>query len=327
MLNPSFEYFRHVEADIERTRRKLVSDVSQYSPALSLGAESLVSKRLRNAKVPVLGELVPWLLSDLFGLRTEEVQEIATAWLKVYLYTCFIDDALDESKRLNPNETLSSSILFQEGSATLFNFVRNTKYETLLRRSFYLSAEGELLDIEERSSISTDKTISAKKKNYVFLACAAALAAQAHNNGQAIIEFSEAILLGLQYLDDIADWDKDYSHENYTRLLSSAMNRSALNKEEITRNELLKILVRSGSLGVLLQETREIIERGILIALPNKRADGSAANVFLRTLFVLIRFAEAEVLNANERMQLPGCDYAAVLDRVEKALIKIAQSS
>lgn len=271
--------------------------------------------------------MIPWLLADLFDLDNTEVKEIATAWLKVYLYTCFIDDALDEDKRLVPSEVLAASILFQEGSATLFKLVANTRYEELLRKSFYLSAEGELLDIEEQSSISGHKEISAKNKNYIFLACAAALAARAGQQGERIIAFSDAILLGLQYLDDIADWEHDYNCGNHTKLLSDAFQAITTEKGDLHRAELFRVLVLSGALSSLLRETRQIIEKGVLVAIQHVESNTSAGGLFLLTLLDLVKSAETVVVEAESQLHLPACNEHFVLGRVENALKKIAQSS
>jgi len=327
MKNPTFEFFRITERDILSTRLGVVNHIKSRSTSLHGGAEALIRKRLLTTETPALGELIPWLLADLFNLDNTAVKEIATAWLKVYLYTCFIDDALDENKRLVPSEALAASILFQEGSATLFKLVANTRYEEILRSSFYVAAEGELLDIEEQSSISDHKIISAEKKNFVFLACAAALAAQADQKGERIIEFSEAILLGLQYLDDIADWEHDYSLGNHTKLLSDAFQIISAGKGKLHRAELLRVLVLSGALSSLLRETTQIIEKGVLVAIQNVESNTSAGGLFLLTLLDLVKSAETVVMEAERQLHLPACNDHMVLGRVENILKKIAQSS
>lgn len=327
MNNPAFEFFKFTERNIVSTRLEVIDHVKRRSTALLGGTEALIRKRLETSEIPVLGELVPWLLADLFDLDNTEVKEIATAWLKVYLYTCFIDDALDEKKQLVPSEALAASILFQEGSATLFKLVANTRYEELLRNSFYVSAEGELLDIEEQSSISGHKAISAEKKNFVFLACAAALAARAEQGGERIVEFSDAILLGWQYLDDIADWEHDYNYGNHTKLLSDAFQIITAGKEKLHRAELLRVLVLSGALSSLLRETTQIIEKGVLVAIQNVESNTSAGGLFLLTLLDLVKSAESVVVEAERQLHLPACNEHRVLGRVESSLKKIAQSS
>lgn len=327
MTNPSKIFCDNIRPDVERTRAFLIEDVTRMSSCWLKGMQSLINKRLIDSNTPVLGELIPWMLSDLFELEIDQVQDIATAWLKVYLYTCLIDDLLDEEAIFSPDEVLVSSLLFQEGSATLFNVVRNTKYEALLKDAFYLSAEGELQDLKEQHIPHANKAIAAKKKNYVLLACSAALAARSNERGNTIVEFSEAILLGLQYLDDIADWENDFSNGNYTKLLSQGLAHEVGSTKIKSRKVLLGDLVETGALNNLLSETASILKKAILIALPDNKDDSTAGRIFLVGLYDSVRIAENVVNEARRNLKLPGNDRSKILDNVERVLEKIAQSS
>ncbi|MCG8092943.1 MAG: hypothetical protein JAZ17_04815 [Candidatus Thiodiazotropha endolucinida] len=327
MTNPSKIFYERIKPNVDRTRAFVVADVTNMSAFLLDGAQSLVNKRLKKNNVPVLGELIPWMLSDLFELEPVQVQDIATAWLKVYLYTCLIDDLLDEEARFSPEEILTSSLLFQEGSAALFNVVRDTKYETLLKKSFYLSAEGELQDLSQQQDIAANKSSTSIKKNYVLLSCAAALAARADKRGNAIVEFSEAILLGLQYLDDIADWEQDFENGNYTKLLSQGIDFETELTTTPSRKRMLSSLVETGALSDLLFETSSILEKAILIALPHRLDNSSAGGIYLVSLYDSVMAAVDVVKEARRNLRLPGCETNCLLDQVESALQKIAQSS
>ncbi len=332
MLNPSQIMFREYMSDIVLTRQKVGERVSNAAPLVSSGVNNLINSRLVKSKSPALGEMIPWLLCEMFQLNKPDVQDIATAWLEIYLYTSFIDDVLDSQRAIVPNEMLAASYIFQDGIAVLSKIVDGTKYEETFKQSIEQSAENELLDIREGHSLLADKATIAEGKNLILLSCATALAASHSLSGDKIVEFTKSILLGLQYLDDVADIEEDYLSKNYSKLLTAALNRSdgihLINEGGgLAREEILKLLITTDSLSDLLMDTKDILSAGILVAVPKSKDNKDRICVFLSNIVILINDVLIDIDCAKKALRLPGAESSIAIGKVDRSIRRIAQSS
>ena len=150
-----------------------------------------------------------------------------------------------------------------------------------------------------------------------------------------MIDFTKSIILGLQYLDDIADWEEDYKNGNFTKLLAIAHSRLSssaggahnINKS-MPKNEVFAVLIKTGALSDLLKETNEIITTSMLMATSNNNCSLTETHHFFNNLLELTNLAIREVETARNMIEIPFSDnQIAYLEKPEIAIRKIAQSS
>src|SRR5690606_14117084 len=135
----------------------------------------------------------------------------------------------------HPQSMLNTSLLLQMGLLELHRIVVGTRYEAIFKKACRSATRGQLVDIHSGDSGVSMNEIknSAEAKNHLLLACAAALAAAARDEGDNIISFARSGLLAFQYLDDIYDWPSDIKRKHRTVLLdrlavSTGMDRLQL---------------------------------------------------------------------------------------------------
>ncbi len=246
----SLELFGTFKKEITNTRTVLFRDLKLSSKELSNAAESILVKKISESKGCLWGEVYPWLISDFLEIPDQKKETIAKGWLAIYLHTIYIDKCLDENGKIFKNELLASSLLAKYGLINLYGIVKDTKYENIFNQSIDSSANYELSDLLNQNSIENLqlKEETAIGKNRIILACAGAFAAVDTKNSKYIIEFTNSLLLTLQYLDDVTDNYIDFKNNNYTYLLASAVsNQESFNKIQ-SENELLEKLVSSDAL-------------------------------------------------------------------------------
>lgn len=336
MENPTSSLSRSKMASIISSRNMVISNLEKTSNSLGEGGRKILLRKLNSSASPPIGELIPWILKDLFNIPNSRVKAVAIGWLEIYLYTTLIDDLLDNKRVAEPDELLAGSLMFHDGVLRLSKMVAGTKYESVLKKSLHKAAEYQLLDVTENSNFNPSlKEKIAEGKNLILLACAVALASGPQKKQSRMIDFTKSIILGLQYLDDITDWEEDYKNGNFTKLLAIAHSRlerssgGTLNiNKSMPKNEVFAVLIKTGALSDLLKQTNEIITTSILMATSNNNISLTETHHFFNKLLELTNLAIQEVEAVRNIIEIPFSDnQISYLEKPELAIRKIAQSS
>jgi len=336
MKNPINSLSRSKMADIISSRNSVILNLEKTSISLGEGGRKILLRKLNSSASPPIGELIPWILKDLFNIPNSMVKTVAIGWLEIYLYTTLIDDLLDNKRVAEPDELLAGSLMFHDGVLRLSKMVAGTKYESVLKESLHKAAEYQLLDVTKK--FNTDPSLKekiAEGKNLVLLACAVALASGSPNKQTRMIDFTKSIILGLQYLDDIADWEEDYKNGNFTKLLAIAHARLESFADgfhntikSMPKNKVFAVLIKTGALSDLLKETNRIITTSILMATSHNNYSLTETHHFFYNLLELTNIAIKEVETARNLIEIPFDDnQIAFLEKPEIAIRRIAQSS
>jgi hypothetical protein len=264
-FNPSFLAFKHYENEILSVRGDLFSFLQSKSDRIAIAAEKILEKKIlstNNKGVPHLFEIFPWLLSDLTNLDYSKSREVSVNWLALYLYVSFLDDHLDKGSNINPDEFIAASVLAQTSLINLFKIVDNTKYEDLFKECLILSAKFELQDVIEQALVSKDsftKSESASGKNAILLACAGAIAASNEKDSDFIIEIARELLLCIQLLDDITDFEEDFKQGNITIPLNDFIRE--IKPSYFSKNTMLEFMLKTNSLFKVLDRIETSLKK------------------------------------------------------------------
>lgn len=333
-LNPSIYFFRNYESSILRTRESLFEEMDNISSDFGNEARKILSLKLQsNNNSPLLGEIFPWIIKDLVDANKETTHEISVGWLAIYLYTLFLDEYVDNPKPLASTKFITGSLLAKTGLLKISRFTNNTPYESYIDEAFSFSAKNQQLDVDfqqQNTAILFKENYSAGK-NYVVLACAGALAAQNSKHAEFITQFSETLLLTLQYLDDMADYKEDYNKRNFTVLLNDAFRNQPnfFNSfKSLTNRELLIELIGTGALHRAVEKVIVLLNQSILLINNNFHGSKSSSVEFFYTL----QLHCSALNNSLKKYQLnfkslPIRNQAVILDKIENQIIIIAQSS
>lgn len=336
LMNPSVMFYRTYKQNIQRARETLFADLNSTSPDFAKEARKLLEEKLSsNQNKPLLGELFPWIIKDLVKANTKTTHKISVAWLAIYLYTLFLDDYVDNPKPLTATGFITGSLLVKTGLLKLSKLTNNTPYEKMINRAVSLSAYNQDLDVKfQKKILPTNLKIEySKGKNNIIFACAGALAAQNSKHAKFITEFTNKLLLTLQYLDDIADYKEDFKNRNITVLLNYAFQKGELSKlasKNVTDRKLLMELVRTGALQRVLQKIQVLLNQSILLIQEQKPSHGQIGNSvhFFVSIYTHIsafnKFLKEHGRNFD---QLPWAEQKIILDETEKFIPLIAQST
>jgi len=258
--HPGAILLRSKRAEIRRNRFELLRQVRAVSPPLGRFVCKALSDR-DGLDPPPIGEVWPWLLADLAGLPEETVADVARAWLAVYVYTLLIDRACDEPERPTPEATLAGALLFEVGLGDFLSITAGTPWQRTVRESARLALGHQFRDVTlPDSGISADaRRISSAGKNTGFLICTAAFAALGVCDATALERFTRSLLLALQHLDDIADFETDWARRNTTPFLRFRQEWLPEKAAPVSRFDLLEALVVSGALERVLIDVRDAI--------------------------------------------------------------------
>ncbi len=256
--NPSFLAYLHYEHEVLSVRSGLFSSLHSKSDRIAVAAEKILEKKISaiNQKgVPNLFEIFPWLLRDLTNLDYEKSHEISINWLALYLYVTFLDDHLDNKSKIEPDEFIAASVLAQTSLINLFKIVDNTKYEDLFKECLIRSADYELKDIIEQTVVYSEsfaKSDSASGKNAILLACAGAVAASTEIESDFIVDITRELLLSVQLLDDLTDFEEDLNQGNITIPLNDIARD--LKETSSSRSVILGLMLHSKSLFKVVEQ-------------------------------------------------------------------------
>lgn len=333
-INPSILFYNKYEGNIIKTRESLFHELNNVSSDFGNEARKILEAKLKsNSNIPLLGELFPWIINDLVNADPKTTHKVSVGWLAIYLYTLFLDEHVDNPKQLDPTKFMAGSLLASTGLLKISRFTNNTPFEGYIDKAFSHSAKNQHLDIlfqKENADLHFKENYS-EGKNYIVLACAGALAAQNSNYAEFIIQFTKKLLLTLQYLDDICDYEEDFATQNFTVLLSDTFQN---NKEFIhsfksySNRELLSELIGSGALQRVVKKVISLLNQSVLLIQRNNLPNNKASVEFFYTLLLHCQSLNS-YLNKNQMHfeYLPIEEKSVILDKVEKHITLIAQSS
>lgn len=334
LINPTILFYKSYEKNISETREALFNDLSRISSEFGNEARMILDAKLKsNNNIPLLGELFPWIIKDLINADSKMTHNISVGWLAIYLYTLFLDEYLDNPKQLQPEKFLTGSLLASTGLIRISRFTNNTPYEKYIEDALSFSAKNQHLDLlfqNEKADLNFKESYS-EGKNHVILACAGALAAKNSCHSDFIIQFTEKLLLTLQYLDDICDYQKDFVEKNFTVLLSDTFQ----NRPDFTRTlktysnrELLSELIKTGSLVRVLNKIITLLNQSMLLISNNNKIEKNASVELFYTLYYNCQSLSNYLKENQDQFEfLPLKSQAIILDKVEKYITIIAQSS
>lgn len=256
--NPVYELYNKHKDNIETSKELLFSRLGKINPAIKKQVENLYHKRKEKNPVPYLGELYPWVISDLFDIdNVDEIHEISQNWLALYYFTIFTDDVIDSpSKQFVGNEMISLTALMKEGLFKLYKSVINTPYETEFENAINSVLNQGKIE-EQNSNKITSKEIKvdySAKKNDLIKLCTYSLVSlcPAPEKKKNIINFTNKLQLCFQYLDDITDIKEDFNDNNYTVILNSLLSEVGIAK--IKEDNIIELLIERGILHKFIQE-------------------------------------------------------------------------
>lgn len=263
--NPAIELLAQRREAVLRTRRRLCMRMDAIVPRSSEAVELLIHQRSVGSDIPPVGELWPWLLADLAGIPEARIRREAEAWLALYLYSAVLDDALDELGTPQTINPIAASLLFQLGLSDLMALSAGTRWARVITDSANRAIRYQAADVRLRT---TRGNLRAKRqasagKNTGYMAIAAAIGLGGRVDPSPLVQFSKRVLLALQHLDDIGDFEADYRSENFTPLLSSwALKDQGESVDGLSRYDLLERLILTGALETTLRETLDLIGSG-----------------------------------------------------------------
>jgi hypothetical protein len=317
--------------NIQATRSRLIRNIDSSVPDLTPVVSALLHERVGRSKTPLLGEVMPWLFTDVTGTDREVAEQISAGWLALYLYSTFIDDQLDRpEQKLRPKELLAATALFHSGISILKRFTAGTYLDDVLDGAVFSSIRFELSDVAAQSSAGqiAEKARASAEKNSGLIACAAAFVATAPGRLHFLLEFTRELLLGCQYLDDLCDRDDDWVAGNMTVLLTgiSAVSGHGERRSSI---DLLDDLVRSGSLLSVAEAIEQAFTKALACLRPHSTAASlPQANLFLVQLLDQIGELKLEIRRVAE-MPIGFADHLRKdgLKSIDERIALIAQSS
>lgn len=337
VINPSIPFFGSYKANILKTRKTLFAELDDISPDFGNEARKILEAKLQsNNNNPLLGELFPWIIKDLVNANIETTHKISVGWLAIYLYTLFLDEHVDNPKPLEPTKFIAGSLLAKTGLLKISRFTNNTPYENLIDKAFSFSAKNQQLDSKfQKEKTETDfKEKYSEGKNHIVLVCAGALAAENSKYAEFITAFTKKLLLTLQYLDDIADYQEDFASNNFTVLLNEAFKNNAglsLLMKQYTNSELLSELIVSGALQRVVEKVISLLNQSILLINHEKNIDMASSKSGIDFFSTLHAYCNSlnNLLRTNQSKfrSFPIEKQSVILNKVENHITIIAQST
>lgn len=330
--NPSRLLFHKHEKDILKTRESLYKFLNEKVPLMSKGVLDILKRKEKKGKqenLPVMFELFPWIIKDLTGLSWRKTHQISINWLAINIYVSFLDEHLDTKTEINAEEFLGASVLSQKGLLNLFKIVNGTKFEKLFNDSLFSSANFQLDDVLNQQLVLNNnykKTQSASGKNQILIACAGAIAASKQEDSKFVIQFTKQILLAVQFLDDLADFEDDFKDNNITVLLNEVAKQNEINRNDLTRKELIEKLIFTNSLINVINQIESSLSAAIVL-INNRKIKNKNSNPsfqFFTGLYYEILLLKNLLENVGQNYsEMPSKVKIEIVEKVERAITKI----
>lgn len=242
-------------------------------------------KRLELASSsPMLGEYAVFLISDLFNIPSNNIDQLAFPWLLLYHYCLMLDDILDNPQQNNYHTLLTSQLLFQSAIKE-YNKIfhdNNSLWESFdnCYRQWFDAMLFELQqDLSHKNKINGINYLQQGRKAALVKFCANSLfllfKKRQLNNEES--ECLDNLCCGIQLLDDITDIEYDYGMGVSNTLtlqikkwLSQTHSSSTVNIAELTNSQLKIALLFSGAISSSLKTSIHYLNHGLTLSQNSK---------------------------------------------------------
>ncbi len=321
--NPVFELYNNNKHHIESSRTELFSKLGQIHPKIETQIQDLYKSHKKNHSLPYLGELYPWVISDLYSIENHKlVADISQSWMALYYYTIFVDKVIDsKDQSFEGDELISLTALMKEGLLKLYKSVIDTPYETLFEtalNSVLNQSKREQL-IHNRVESTEAKANYTKHKNDLLKMCAMAIISQSNipnDKGMTILDFTDKLQLSFQYLDDITDLKEDFADNNYTVLLNTLLQEVNINY--INQDNLLELLIEK---QVLLKFSKSLVDLFDDVENGLKNLNNNASMRYIKSIVTYVKDLNRYLTHVSPNFpSLEGTQKQTVIQEVEKRI-------
>lgn len=283
---PFYSFAQFHRNDINGTRKLLFGALRNISPYYEVEIKRFLKKKNGGEKyVFPFGELLPWIIKDLTKWEDQE-SKLGIGWLALYYYTLILDDFIDNNYT-SPPYLLTGTALARIGFCNLAKIVKGTPFETYIEKAFDDALNFELQDAQNqlKNAPLKQKITYSEGKNKVALACAGAIAAYNSKHSDFIIAFVNSLLLAIQFIDDITDFEQDAKDKNITVLLHS-FPRSTISF--VNRYELLDHMISNGNLFRVVCNIYNNLQEGLNLIVDHKLFDKNNISIQLITDLIVV---------------------------------------
>jgi hypothetical protein len=192
----------------------------------------------RGHNKPLLGEIAPWILTDLMPISSHDnATAILAPWMNLYAYTLFMDDLLDQPHNgRSPELLLASGLLLEKGITALCRMFPSSAHLHLnIDCRFTEAAYAALKEIKKhRNRIQEfpEADIAGIGEKVALLKLCASCLIYANNSDSSDATKEDNVIIsigslatGMQLLDDVTDWEEDWTSTNYSYLLTSTFTK------------------------------------------------------------------------------------------------------
>jgi hypothetical protein len=220
-----------IEGSASSARREFLESIRSLPPAIRAEvSESYERRTARAAGRPLLGEYTVPLLAEVLGIDDPALlKEFVPPVMSVYAASLLMDDLFDREADLDQARIVAaaSALLIQRGLGQLYRFLPSEATAELVDTYFAKAAEVALREIDERrfriSPYSDQDVWNLGEKGALLKLVAELMALAAGNkNSSQTPERMNHLLVGVQLLDDVTDWQEDWEAGHFTYLLTLA---------------------------------------------------------------------------------------------------------
>lgn len=233
------------------------------TPIIADRIRYLAAQSLEKKPIDRVGELFPHMLNEIAQISADDFKRIGVAWYGIYLYSMIIDGRMDAHKSLSASESLASTFMLTKCINDVKDLIpgdaEKQEFINLLNDSFI----GQFEDYIAGKNYTSQKADTSYKKNSYLTALAVAFSALSREDNN-VVCFTRNVVLALQYLDDVTDYVEDYKQGNHSVLLQKAFGKKLENTDDVNEIELLCILVKSGALRDILEDTVTSIDMAFM---------------------------------------------------------------
>lgn len=321
--------FQAHKSNVYSVRTEIFSSLKDGSGGINFDAEEiLIRKNEFDSNTLRFYEIFPWFLSDLTGLDHSKTHEIAVNWLSMYFYITILDDYLDDGVEIKAKDFIGTAHLAQKGLLNLFKNVCNTKYEKIFNESLLASAKYQLEDTlysSARNLKPGTRMETSAGKNSILIICASAFAASKFGS-DSILEITKELLLTVQYLDDLADFEGDYTKHNFTELLKGLSFKSELNNNQFSKYDLIEKMLLSGSIEEILKNIENGTSRAIQVVTKNHLSFSSQnpSIIYLNSLIMeVVKLRNFILMNVVDYSDLSFDNKQLIIKEIDTSIQKI----
>lgn len=314
--------------------RTLVRDRCSYMPqALSDAIQSHYEDRVLRAEGrPLLGEYAPLLLGGLLGISDSTVAKFELPVMEIYLATLLSDDLFDRpSDGDAPMLSAAIGLLVQRGLTELLRSLPNPHAADLVDEYFARAADATIAELTKRRDPVhpySEADINGLSEKGALLKLTARLMLLSDGRSADVDDMLTHLLVGVQLLDDVTDWEEDRDANHFSLLLTLAVTSEQSRTPRSADNAIT--FARLVSTGAL-EQTLNLARRNLQAVLGDAeiRADSAAANLLTA---VVDRLRILVIETATVRTKLTGRPAAEKYSKVELLslrgkLVVVAQES